>query len=114
MPIQCPIVFPRLTKAEMKKLDFAVMRSAFATHNTLGCLGDENIYQSHFAHLLSKDGFQAECEVPVMLAFRDFSKTLYLDLAVNQSAIYELKVASALTPAHHSQLMSYLFLGVVN
>ena len=110
MPIHCPIVFPRLTEDEMRPLDFEVMRHAFATHTALGHLCDESVYQAYLAHLLTVAGFQAECEVPLTLTFRTFLKTLYLDLVVNRRAIYELKTVAALTDAHITQLLNYLFL----
>lgn len=110
MPISCPISFPRLTQDEMGTLDYEVMRCAFASQKALGRLGDETIYQAHLAHLLTRAGIQAEREVPVTLTFRSFLKTLYLDVVVNRSAIYELKAVMAWNAAHVSQLMNYLFL----
>lgn len=110
MPITCPIPFPRLTQDEMRILDYEVMKCAFASQKALGRLGDETIYQAHLAHLLTRAGIQAEREVPVTLTFRSFLKTLYLDLVVNRSVIYELKAVTALVAAHVSQLMNYLFL----
>ena len=80
MPIHCPIAFARLTEAEMRNLDYEVMRHAFATHKALGCLCDESVYQAHFTHLLVASGIQAEREVPVTLTFRNFLEPLYLDL----------------------------------
>jgi GxxExxY protein len=110
MPVHCPIAFPRLTGEEMRPLDFEVMRYAFAAHKALGCLCDESVYQAHLTHQLAAVGLKAECEVPVTLTFRDFVKTLYLDLVVNRSAIYELKTVASLTDAHITQLLNYLFL----
>ena len=75
MPIHCPIIFPRLSKEEFGKLDYAVMPHAFAAQNDLGCLCDEAVYQDRFAHLLRAAGFQVDCEVPVTLTFRSFLKT---------------------------------------
>ena len=110
MPITCPIRFPRLSQAEMAALDYEVMRHVFAAHQELGCLCDESVYHARLAHLLTADGFEVECEVPVTLAFRTFIKPLFLDLVVNRRGIYELKTVSALTPAHFAQLLNYLFL----
>jgi GxxExxY protein len=110
MPIHCPIVFPRLSKAEFGKLDYAVMPHSFAAQKDLGCLCDEAVYQAHFAHLLREAGFQVDCEVPVTLTFRSFLKTLYLDMVINQVGIYELKAVAQLTAAHFAQLLNYLLL----
>jgi GxxExxY protein len=110
MPVHCPIAFPRLSKTEFGKLDYAVMPHAFAAQKDLGCLCDEAVYQSHFAHLLRAAGFQVDCEVPVTLTFRSFLKTLYLDLVINHVGIYELKAVTQLTAAHFAQLLNYLLL----
>ncbi len=105
MPIHCPIVFPRLTEAEMRALDYEVMRHAFATHKALGCLCDESVYQAQLSHLLVAGGIPVEREVPVTLTFRTFLKPLYLDLVVGQRVIYELKTVASLTDAHATQLL---------
>jgi len=110
MPIHCPIAFARLTEAEMRNLDYEVMRHAFATHKALGCLCDESVYQAHLSHLLAAAGIQAERETPVTLTFRNFLKPLYLDVVVGQRVIYELKTVASLTDAHVTQLLNYLFL----
>ena len=110
MPIHCPIPFPRLSEDEMRTIDFEVMRHAFAAHKTLGCLCDESIYQAHLAQLLTAAGFTTAREIPLTLSFRTFLKTLYLDLVVNDRAIYELKTVASLTDAHFMQLLNYLFL----
>jgi len=110
MPVHCPIVFPRLSKSEFAKLDYAVMPHAFAAQKELGCLCDEAVYQNNFARLLRSAGFQVECEVPVTLTFRSFLKILYLDMVINRVAIYELKAVAQLTAAHVAQLLNYLLL----
>ena len=110
MPVHCPIPFARLSEDEMRTIDFEVMRHAFAAHKTLGCLCDESIYQAHLAQSLTAAGFTTAREVPLTLSFRTFLKTLYLDLVVNDCAIYELKTAARLTDSHFAQLLNYLFL----
>ena len=109
MPITCAIQFPRLSQTEMAGLDYEVMRHAFAVHQQLGCLCDESVYHHSLEQRLRAAGFNVESQVPVTLTFRDFIKPLYLDLVVNHRAIYELKTVSALTSAHFTQLLNYLF-----
>ncbi len=110
MPVQCEIVFPRLTNDDMKAVDYRVMGHAFATHNELGCLADEAVYQREFLRRLRLDGIEAAMEVPVQLTFRTFAVPLRLDLVVDGKVIYELKTASALNSGHESQLLGYLYL----
>ena len=110
MPITCPIRFPRLSQAEMAAIDYEVMRHAFRAHQELGSLCDESVYHTRLAHLLTADGFEVECEVPVTLTFHTFIKPMFLELVENRRGIYELKTLGALTPAHFAQLLNYLFL----
>ncbi|MCU0874250.1 MAG: GxxExxY protein, partial [Pirellulaceae bacterium] len=59
---------------------------------------------------LRADRFRSvEIEVPVVVAYADFSKTCFLDLVVDH-AVYELKTTTALTSEHEAQLLHYLFL----
>lgn len=110
MPVSCSIVFPRFTESEMRVIDYPVMGHAFDIHRQLGCLCDESVYHNHLSATLTAAGFQVACEVPILLSFRSFLKTLFLDLVVNQSVIYELKAVVMLTTAHFNQLLNYLFL----
>lgn len=110
MPVTCSIDFLPITLQEMSALDYEVMRHSFTAHRECGCLCDESVYQARLMHLLSTAGIHAEREVQVNLTFRDFVKPLFLDVVVSRQAIYELKAASALGPAHVAQLLNYLFL----
>lgn len=111
MPINCTIAFPRLSDAEMRDIDYRVMGYAFEIHRELGCLCDEIVYQNHLSsRLVTSGGFEVACEVPVQLSFHLFRKTLFLDLVVNRSVIYELKAVAKLTTAHVNHLLNYLFL----
>jgi len=94
----------------MATLDYGVMKQVFDTHNELGCLCDESVYQRRLASRLENAGFLINCEVPVTLEFRGFTKVLYLDLVVNSRAIYELKTVSKLAEANTAQVTTYLFL----
>ena len=102
--------FPRLSEDDMRDLDYRVMGSAFEVHRQLGSLCDEAVYHGHLATSLATSGHRISREVPITLSFGSFTKTLFLDLVVNQSVIYELKAVAKLTSAHVSQLLNYLFL----
>ena len=110
MPIHCPIAFPGIANEEMRSIDYAVMAQVFATHNELGRLADEAVFQRKLLLLLTAAGMEAKTEVPIELAFRDFSTSLSMDLVVDRKVIYELKTVAALLPIHESRLLSYLFL----
>ena len=110
MPISCPIALQAMSTEQFAELDYQVMKHAFDTHNEIGRLADESIYQADFAVRIGSIPHPVSREVPVDVTFRDFSKTYYLDLVVAESAVYELKTVTALTPEHEAQLLNYLLL----
>jgi GxxExxY protein len=111
MPIASPVVIRPIKQAEFARIDYQVMRHAFDSQNELGRLCDEVIYQNDLAARLRAAGFgQVRTEVPVTVMFRDFAKTYFLDLVVEDAAICELKTATALIGEHDAQLLNYLFL----
>jgi GxxExxY protein len=110
MPIVCPITLLPIGEAELKELDYAVMKHVFASHNELGRLCDEVVYHNDIAARMQTAGIPAATEVPLHVIHRDFRKSYYLDLIVASKVIYELKVASALIGDHKKQVLHYLFL----
>ena len=110
MPIHCPFEFPRLSEEEMRTVDFTVMRHAFDTHNELGRLCDESVYQLELVRRLRLAGYEVSMEVPITLAFREFSIGRSLDLVIANQIIYKLKAVSELMKSHEGQLLEYLYL----
>lgn len=110
MPIDCPIKMPRLTEDEMRTIDYEVMSHAFASQNDVGRLCDESVYKFNLANRLNAVGITAIAEVPIQLTFQSFSKTLSMDLVVDNKVPYELKAVSELTIGHKNQLLNYLLM----
>lgn len=110
MPVTCPINFSPVTEAELKQLDYAVMKHAFACQTELGRLCDEIFYQNDLVARLQAAGMTVQSRVSVQVVHRDFRKTYYLDLVVNSSLLYELKAAAALIGDYDRQTLHYLFL----
>ena len=110
MPIECPIQFPRLEREAFQRLDFQVMRLIFETHGFLGRSCDEVIYHNELAARLESAGLASPAEVMITVRHESFLKEYRIDLAVAKQAIYELKAARAITPAHEGQTMNYLLL----
>ena len=111
MPISCPIQVRPISQAEFKKLDYEVMRHAFASQNDLGRLCDEAIYQADLALRLEGAGLgPVRTEVLVTVFHGDFRKTYFIDVLLIDAAPYELKTVSALNTDHQKQLLHYLFL----
>jgi len=110
MPITCPITFQPLTTQAFGVLDYAVMAHAFASHQDLGSLADESVYQADFRRRLVASGFNVDIEVEVTAVFESFQKKYFLDLVINSIAVYELKTVATLLEKHSSQLLNYLLM----
>jgi GxxExxY protein len=110
MPVHCSINIEPLSTEAFRELDYRVMRHAFDSQNELGRLADERIYQADLAGRLRSDGRSVIRELEILLSYRSFCKSLYVDLLVAEQGIYELKVVKALTDAHKGQLLTYLHL----
>jgi len=110
MPITCAVELRHFDYDEFRKLDYLVMQHAFACHNDLGNLANEQVYQSDLAARLCGAGVEVLREVPIRIDHRHWSKTLFLDFLVNAGAPYELKRQTALNRANAVQLLEYLYL----
>jgi GxxExxY protein len=111
MPIKPSLLLRPINQEEFGSLDYHVMRHAFDSHNELGRLCDEQIYQNDLAARLESARLgPIRTEVPVEVTHGSFTKTYYLDLVVQDTAIYELKTAVSLLGEHESQLLNYLLL----
>ncbi len=111
MPITCRISVLPINQEEFAQLDYQVMRHAFDSHNELGRLCDEVIYQNDLAARLRSAALgPVHEEVPVTVTHGDFAKSYSLDLVVANAAIYELKTALSLAGEHEAQLLNYLLL----
>jgi GxxExxY protein len=87
------------------------MASVFASHNALGRFFDESIYQADVSARLADAGLgPLRTEVPLVVSWRNYRKTYYLDLVVQDTVVYELKAANALVGEHEAQLLNYLLL----
>ncbi len=100
-----------MDQEEFAQLDYQVMRHVFDSHNELGRLCDEVIYQHDLAARLQSTALgPMHEEVPVTVTHGDFAKIYSLDLVVANTAIYELKTAVSLAGEHEAQLLNYLLL----
>jgi GxxExxY protein len=110
MPITSPISFLPLSTEEFAQLDYVVMEHAFASHQYLGNLAEEQVYQLDLADRLRNAGYKVDREVPVTVRFETFVKSYLLDLVINDKPVYELKTVESLTKRHSAQLLNYLLL----
>ena len=87
MPVSCSVSIAKLSTAELRELDYRVMRHAFDSQNELGRLADERIYQADLAARLRSAGMTVSREVEVQLLHCEFCKSLFLDLIVAVEAM---------------------------
>ncbi len=106
MPIHLPFPITALDQEEFGKIAYKVMEAVFRIHQELGRFFDESVYQTAIATQMAN----AQMEFPVEVRHDGFCKTFFLDLVINQCAIFELKTADALHPIHRAQLLNYLLL----
>ena len=111
MPIEVAVPVRRITQQEFHSIDYRVMGLIFGVHNQMGNLCEEHIYRDEIAERCLAAGFRtAYTEVGIRVSYGDFRKRYSIDLLVNNSAVYEIKAAETLAPAHRKQALNYLML----
>ena len=95
-----------MSQAEFGALAYEVMRTVFEIRNEFGRLFDERIYKRELAYRFPG----VLLEVPVEVVHGAFRKLYFLDVLVNEGALFEFKTVEALTPRHEAQLLHYLLL----
>jgi len=111
MPIEHSVDIKSISHDDLQALDYLVMGHAFALHRELGHFWHERIYQTELARRCREAGFsKVKTEVPIEVSYRDFRKTYYVDLIIDEAIVYELKTVRALTGEHQQQILNYLFL----
>lgn len=91
MPIEIRAELRRPSAEEFSALTFDLMACAFSVHNEIGRLFDEKVYKQ----LVAKRFGDIELEVPVIVSFRDFERTYFLDMLVRGTALFEWKSAGS-------------------
>lgn len=111
MPINYEIQLTPLSQDEFHALDYEVMGLTFAIHREMGRFWHEKIYRRKLANRCLQAGFKkAVLEFPIQVSYQSFSKFYYIDLLIDDALIYELKAVQALSVAHRTQTLNYLFL----
>lgn len=97
-----------LSQDEFHAIDYQVMGQAFALHNEMGNLWDEQEYRQQLALKCADIGLEAFEKVCISVTHKSFTKNYFIDLLVN-GGIYELKAVAAIAKNHAAQALNYLF-----
>ena len=110
MPVVINHPIKVLSEQEFHDLDYRIMKLAFQTHNDLGRFYDEKIYQNKLIELCRENNITIDSEVKIELMHGSFKKSLFIDLLIESSFVYELKASKAIAASHRVQTLGYLFL----
>lgn len=110
MAVECGVPVIAIDQERFHEIDRAVMGLSFQLQNEFGRFFDEQIYQAELVRRLSSVGLGVHQEVLLQVSHRDFQKNYFLDLLVEKSVVYKLKVVDELNSKHQKQLLNYLHL----
>lgn len=110
MPIEREFPVVRISQDEFHAIDEVFTGLVFQTHNELGRLCDEKVYQNELLGRAECAVEAARKEFRITVRHGPFAKTYRVDMLVNRSVVYELKCAEALAPPHQTQTLHYLLL----
>src|SRR6266446_9643838 len=105
MPINVQTPTRRLSQKQFTDVVYRVMGHVFKVHQEFGSYFDENIYHREIARRCN-----GLTKVPIEVSHADFRKLYFVDLLVEDGAIFELKTVEVLNNRHRSQLFQYLML----
>lgn len=115
MPFKDSALIKPCSEDEFHLVDYKIMGIVFSIHKELGRFCDEKIYQNELAHRCYDAEFETvETEVPIQVSYKDFCKTFYMDLLINNIVMYELKTVKNLNGEHQKQALNYLLLTGMN
>lgn len=107
MPIQSSFKFRNLPQNEFREVAYETVGHAIEVHKELLRFSNETSFGKAMKVCM---GDRARTEVPVSVVFENYSKTYFLDLVVDDGAVFELKKMSGINDQHRSQLVHYLML----
>lgn len=105
MPVNIHGKTRRLSQDEFTSIVYEVMGHVFKVHQEFGRYFGENIYHREIARRCG-----GQIKVPIEVCHADFRKLFFVDLLVEEGAIFELKAVESLNDRHRSQLLQYLML----
>lgn len=91
-------------------ISYKIRGAIFKVYNTLGPGLLESVYECALAYELSKEGLDAETQVPISVYYDEIKMDMGFraDIIVDKKVIIELKSVDSLCNVHHKQLITYL------
>jgi len=115
MPVKHNVIIIPVPEDEFHLLDHKIMELIFSVHRDFGRFCDEKIYQNEIVYRCQNTGFETVAtEVPIEVSYKNFVKTYYMDLLIDNRVMYELKTVKVLTGEHRKQALNYLLLMGMN
>jgi GxxExxY protein len=99
MPVSSQKALRRMSQEKFGAIAFRVMRHVFDIHSELGRFFDEKIYKRELANRMA----DVRLEEPIEVQFGSFRKTYFLDVLVEEGAVFEFKSVQALNRSHRAQ-----------
>ena len=98
------------TQAYVNDLAYEIVGCAIEVHKHIGPGLLESVYEECFKEELRLSGldFETQIEVPIVYKNSTLSKSLRLDLLIEDLIIVELKSVDTILPVFSAQLLSYL------
>jgi GxxExxY protein len=92
------------------EISYAVRGAIFKAYNDLGPGQFESVYEAVLAHILTKQGFNVQSQVPLPVFYEDVKPDpgFRIDLLIDNPVILEIKSIEVLSDVHHKQLLTYL------
>jgi len=97
-------------KERLDNITGAIISSAIGVHRALGPGLLESAYEACLAFELIERGLKIERQKPLAVVYRDVKLDCgyRLDIFVEESVIFEIKVVDHIAPIHKAQLLSYV------
>src|SRR3989344_8560785 len=98
------------TQSYINGLAYEIVGCAIEVHKHIGPGLLESVYEECFKEELRLSGldFETQIEVPIVYKNSTLSKSLRLDLLIEDLIIVELKSVDTILPVFSAQLLSYL------
>ncbi|MDF7823095.1 GxxExxY protein [Pontiellaceae bacterium B12227] len=111
MPVQTKVPIEHVSQTDFHLTNEKVMGLAFRVHSELGRFCHEKIYQNALHAACLANGMPTSTtEIEILVSYKEYSKSYFVDLLVGNGIVYETKTVDAFNENHRKQLLHYLML----